>query len=109
MKESKDVAGRMPRGEKHCPAAEKLATGGSYAGDTDGVANEIIDALSEQYLSAVRLDGLANCLDQAGKSIRSDVRMGVNQDIVRGPMLDKNSENSLDGAALMRPGVELSI
>ena len=103
-----NVACRMARGQDN-RTAECLASRCFNARHLATVDNEVGDAGLEMDLATAAQDGLAHGLDDARQFVAADVGMGIDEDILSRPMLDKNSQNAVHRAALLAAGVEFTV
>ena len=71
--------------------------------------HQIRDPGFKMDFSAMRQDGFPNGFYHARKSIGSDMRMGIDQNIFRSPMRNQQRQNVADVPPLMGAGVELAV
>ena len=103
-----DVTGRVTCSQNN-RAIKELASCSFHACHTTVLDNESSHPGLEVYLTSALQNGFPHRLDDTRQLVTADMGMGIDEDILSRPMLNKDAEHTIYRAAFLAAGVEFAI
>ena len=104
-----DVPGTVPRGEDHCLSFQIPIHQTDAAYPAIWFLHDAHHPLSESDLTAACHNPLPHRRNDGGQFVRSNVRVGVDEDIGVGPVFHEPAEDLAPSPALLRSRVQFAI